>query len=525
MRFGQVVLTSDAAFSQVELLAVSDQAIQMDLGVLSTGYSTSWLGQPVPAFTTRDYALLPVLNQEAAADPGTDANITVTTTKLSTSISCWPAVLSGEMTLMNGRGCNYSDFVPRVSQDTPYEIAYIAYHCSPESDYCLSTPSCGIAAENQFLTIWMHWSNPPTNKSITLRTYNMTASFCETSYSKQDVSVTLSAGNHTPYDDSVEVLGPEQPLTSAEFNTTAFEYLIGNGDPILRGEVDGSGISGNLRDTTFMFRIEQYPLLADTGLLWPMTPMTGFAMAGQDQNIAIYSDPSKLNSIFEKAHRLFFSIVVSRLTSKESPGDVSNPGYTTYSQYGVIVSRPFAIVVEALLLLVAILSGFLIWSCWSSPSKLQRDPASLSSLIDLIRYSEDVKLLFINRDAQSETLMAQDLEGLYFSLCHVLHGEEIVTVLRVERINQEMTEFWTNDNGYLSLNPDHFTPVKPRSLRLRVGLLFIATLLGVIGLLSYLKWAERSYGGSSMAKTEAKIHAVLPSLTHIFLHRALFADE
>lgn len=398
-------------------------------------------------------------------------------------------MLGDENQLDNGKGCIYSDYSPRGQPDNPYEIVYIGYFSSPESDYALASPSYPESAKNQFLALWSYRTNI---SSTRLSDSNMSASFCETSYVKQNVSATLSAIKKEPYDEQIVPLGPEQALTESEFNITAFEYLLGNGSPIIFSEV-ASGT--NLRDTTFMNRVEQYPRLRDTGIHWPMTPLTGYALAGQNQDLAVYSDQSKLHDIFEGAHRLLFSIAVNKLTSDRASDDVLNRGSVAYTQYGVIINRTFAIAVESLLLLVAVLTSILAWACWKSPSKLQREPGTIAGIVDMVRYSHGVKLLFIDRDVQNEEIMERELAEVQFMLCHVRRDGSIDTVLRVQRDDKEMLPIHGNLDDLLLENPEDFAPARPSAMKVRIGVTIFSILAGAIGLLIYLKWLEMSNRG------------------------------
>lgn len=490
MHLGPVSRTSAVAYQQTQLPAVSKQAADMDIELLNTAYSTSWLGQPLPSFTTRSYALLPVSISEGVAPPASDTNITITTTKLSTSLSCWPAAISNEegpfnnnqQEFDNGKGCLYREYYAQGTREDPFDIVYIGYYITASVDYFLE-PFCPKTAENQFLLIWS--KRIDTNSTSSQATADINASFCETSYSKQVVSVTVSAKDYQPYDESIEPIGPEQVLEGTEFNTTAFEYLLGTGEPM----------QSELKETTFMGLTEQYSRLANIGIHWPLTPLTGYALAGQDLNLDVYSDMSKLQAIFEDAHKLFFSLAVSRLASVSSPANSSGAGYVTFTQYGVIIDRPFAIAVEALLLLVAILAGILTWCCWSSPSKLQHDPDTINSIIDLIRYSSDVKSLFLGRDTQNHTLMARDLEKLHFMLCDVWRDGKITTVLRVRKLELRTTPTRRSDDIHIAFPSLDFVPVKPTAMKKKVGLLLVSLLLAVLGLLVYLKRCEISSKG------------------------------
>lgn len=58
---GPVSFTSEIPFSaEAGLVPPEKQAGVMDLEVLTNGYGVVWLQQPMPPFTTQDYALFPV---------------------------------------------------------------------------------------------------------------------------------------------------------------------------------------------------------------------------------------------------------------------------------------------------------------------------------------------------------------------------------------------------------------------------------------------------------------------------------
>lgn len=459
----------------------------MDAQLLNNGYAVGWFKQALPPFVAPAYAVLPYhVEQDSAASQAT-VKYTAITTKLSTKLRCWPAQVSRRSPdnntrydFLNGQGCNTTMDLNQYNQ---YNMYYVGYLSSPYSSWFLACPSCPPTPDvsHQFLAIW---SNVTVNKGFASE-FDVTALFCQSSYYKQQVSISVDSRNFKPLDDTIQPISKEEPLTESEFNSTAFEYLIATGMP--------AGAESQTRDTAFLGTIRQAPRVRRLGLQSPIDPMVGFALAGQNHTIGYYKDPSLLAQSFERAHQYLFSVAVSRLLIKHA--DFSNHTATsTYEVSGIIVSRVFSIVVESVLLFISLLCLILLWICYKCPSNLHSNPNSITRLAEICRQSPDILDTFGRLDfADGKSLFSTFKNDQFRLSSNQRNGE---TTLFIERVGQAELQ---------SVKPaqerpsSYFRPIRPFPLTRKMGFIFMVILVCAIATIAYLKAKEASLGGLHVA--------------------------
>ncbi|KAJ0323355.1 hypothetical protein Brms1b_001753 [Colletotrichum noveboracense] len=221
-------------------------------------------------------------------------------------------------------------------------MLYLGYYSSPWSDYWLGMTCSKESAGGQFLATWGHSLNYPDYK------INLTSLFCETNYYKQAVNATVSSVDYVPLEDSVVPLGPRERIEEKEFNITAFERLISSGlsvsdvTPALQEKV--------VRDYPFEHLLEQHQQVADLGVMWPMTPMTGFAI-GSHKNVTsleFFRDEAVLGEAFNSTHKMLFNLALRRVLDNVTVAGLSE-GNVDFILHGIIVSRLFSAIVESFL--------------------------------------------------------------------------------------------------------------------------------------------------------------------------------
>jgi hypothetical protein len=490
---GPVAIEQSLAFlSPVSLMPVSRQAAVLDQSVLNSAFAVTWLNQSYPPFVTAEYALLPFRSSSSNPQLGLRTNWTGVTTQLTTDLQCWPARISangpkakGTLDFDNGRGCNASEISPYNSRTGrfPYRMMYIGYQNSAWANYFLASPTCSRNSSNQFLAVWARF--------IDVEDSNVTATFCETSYFKQRVSVTVSADTFRPDDSSIKPLGPREPLPQTEFNSSAFEYLIGSGVSAVEMQ----------RDWPSSHLLEQYPRVINEGLTWPLSPMIGFAVGGQNNRVSEYGNTTLLGAAFRAAHKSLFSMAVRQVLSDADveavPG--KSDGTVQFVMYGVIISRLFSAMVEALLLLVALSTILLLWLCNKHESRLDRDPASLGTLIDVVQNSSEVLARFTgvgNLSAQELQNKFHDQRFRLVCACESVLGRTSIKIITPKLAGGSISTAEFCHKRSLSLeSTGHYIPVRPTVMRREVGVGFIAALSALLIGLSYLKWQEQRLGG------------------------------
>ncbi|KAI8167298.1 hypothetical protein K4K49_009351 [Colletotrichum sp. SAR 10_70] len=365
-------------------------------------------------------------------------------------------------------------------------MLYLGYYSSPWSDYWLGMTCSKESAGGQFLATWGHSLNYPDYK------INLTSLFCETNYYKQAVNATVSSVDYVPLDDSVVPLGPRERIEEKEFNITAFERLISSGlsvsdvTPALQEKV--------VRDYPFEHLLEQHQQVADLGVMWPMTPMTGFAI-GSHKNVTsleFFRDEAVLGEAFNSTHKMLFNLALRRVLDNVTVAGLSE-GNVDFILHGIIVSRLFSAIVESFLGLVGFFTILLWWHGHRATSRLTMDPASLGSLISLCKNSPMLLDRFAGKGALSEEALKQVFTDQRFKLFCGCQSQSREMVIKVVDVRDE-----SNEEQRISLSqPEplfpvgHYSPVKPWALRREVGVAVIVVMMGGVAALIYLKLLEQ----------------------------------
>ncbi|UKZ93441.1 uncharacterized protein TrAFT101_008355 [Trichoderma asperellum] len=462
------------------MVPLSNQSALLTNEILNTGYATGWLGQNFPPFTTADYAILPFYIDN---DPGASQqqlNWTAVTTKLWTELDCWPAAYqrqypaTTEWNFQNGQGCNAT---VSLNLDSNLAMYYVGYHTSPYEDFHLANSVYCPATENsthQFLAIWAS-TTLSSNFSVTPEV-NVTALFCQPSYYKQQVVVSITTDDYKSQNTSIQPISPREPLTEKEFNSTSFEFLIATGMPM--EEAPGLIIT---RDYPFERVVEIEPRLNRTDLNLPVSNMVGYALAGRNEPATPYRDPNALHEAFNRAHKYLFAIAVNKLLINET--DVGNStAVSSFQQSGIIVSRLFSAIVEGLLLFVAIFIVSLLWACHKSTSYLNANPSSISRLAAIFRNGSDANKLFRPVDHADEKSLQELFQGDKFRLARSDNNDP--KSLYIEKMDDSEQ---SHSDKRFDKPTGYYEPIRPAVLRREVGLLFAVMQIGALVGISYLK--------------------------------------
>ncbi|CEF88241.1 hypothetical protein SNK05_012198 [Fusarium graminearum] len=468
-----------------QLLPVKEHVTVLDPSFLNTGYAIAWLGQQFPPFTTADYALLPFYPDTSSeltnniSSTIALSNITAETTKLWTELDCWPAGIARygprameEFNFFNGQGCNTTAGFGKMDERRMY---YLGFFTSPYSNYQIANPFCPRTPDSihQFLAVWakpipVDWDPSPS--------FNISAVFCQPHYFKQKVLATVKADTFEPDTASIKELGPKETLTEKEFNTTAFEFLLGNGmaqTPITK-------------DFPFNAVVEQHPRLNQSGFQFPVSNMVGFALAGRDLHADEYVHHDNLHKAYNHAHKYLFSVAVTTLLMNTTDFS-NNTVFVDHFMTGVIVSRTFAIAVECFLLVVAIFTALILWFVRSAPSNLPLNPSSIRRYIDLFGNSPEVLGAFKPVDYTDEEGLLEEFKMDGFQMISKDDGKSAEVLLH--------TRIKASESYDKSIQRGYYDPVKPLALKRWIGLIFITALIGSMAYLSYLKQQETLLNG------------------------------
>ncbi|KAG5774536.1 hypothetical protein H9Q72_000025 [Fusarium xylarioides] len=464
-------------YTRSRLLPLSQQTPLFNPQILNTAYAIGWLNQSLPRFTTSQYALLPFYVNDTITPSQINSNWTAVTTRLSTELDCWPAEVGQDegapnstFYFLNGQGCKGSMNFGATSK---VSMQYIGFYGSPYSDYALNSPKCPPTknSTHQFLAAWV--KTTPVEGGLQ-PSYNFTAFYCQPQYYKQRVLATVLSSTFEP---RFEALSPREILPTSEFNSTAFEFLLAN------------GVEENIvvRDFPFNRVVEQTPRLNITNLTHPVSNMIGFAMAGHSIPLDDYSSFNTFTKALNDAHQYVFSAAISSLLMNETEG-FNRTAMVEFHLTGVVVSRTFAIAVEATLLIVASLTSLTLWYCRKIPSNLPTNPSSIRRHIDIFRNNPHLLKMFQSMDSSNDKDLAEEFQYDRFRLLYDHQAKSA-------KIAVEDMPFTTNESKEDTASKGYYEPVKPLVLRKGIGLLFVAVLIGAIVVLSYFKQQERILNG------------------------------
>lgn len=487
-----VTITEDVSLASTSTwVPASDQAMLLDQSVLNEAYAITWLNQPYPDFATSEDTFMPFMPLDRSPQKA-QANWTGTTTRYWTDLTCWPAEkeIQGPparrtYSFNNGKGCNITDITahPTINPLFPYRMLYFGYQSSPFGDFALANPFCSENSTNQFLSTWARSANTTENPDA----IDLEAIFCETSYHKEDVSVTIHPqdGRYQPYE--FTPLGPSQPVPITEFNMSAFEHLLSAGVSSVELEVN--------REYPFGRVLEQWPRTMDLGLTWPMSPMTGFAVGHQKpEDLDIFQDQKILEESFRAVHKLMFSVAFHRILDN-STAEARTEGALAMQKAVVIVNRSFSAIVEGLLGLVAFLALVLAWSSHVCPSKLTQDVSSLVNLMEICRNSPALLDKLADKGCLTDEELTRLLSTQKLRLlcgCQSKSDEPVIEMMHDEMGSSREVFSACYD---LSSSRGHYSPVRPWALRRDVGSTAIVIMTAALVVTIYLKVQEGSFNG------------------------------
>ncbi|KAK3373787.1 hypothetical protein B0T24DRAFT_528532 [Lasiosphaeria ovina] len=490
-----VILVQDTAMTaSYALPTLQEQSVKTDSSILNAAYGVTWLGQRLPAFTTPDYALVPFSPADSTTNGSPNETWTSTTTMFTTDLSCWPAAVTtvyrphtlhrrvGSYGFDNGFGCatNVSMFQGNPFSNYSSLVLYIGYYEEVHQDYYLQGPTCmNSSAQHQFLAIWATADSTPNGYNG----QNITAMFCEPSYWKQNVSVAVSAASGEPLAEPAVVLGSRTRLDETEFNATALEYLMGTGVPPVT----------TTRDYAASNTIEPWPTIARArNVSWPVTNMVTYALGLLDVPASDLQNASLFQTALSRAHRTVFSIAVSTLLSETGPAE-TKPGSVQRTLSGVVVSRPIAAVLEALLALVAFLAAAVLYCCVKSESKLSKDPAAIAFTLAVLKGCPPLLGRLATRDRADKATLKRSLAGQRFAL----DGRCPAQLREMEPLLHNAPDSCdeSHRNGTEARNGIEYRPVRPRELHPFSGIILILLLLSGAVVLIYLKKREQELRG------------------------------
>ncbi|PHH89745.1 hypothetical protein CDD83_5356 [Cordyceps sp. RAO-2017] len=490
----------------------------LDTDILAYAYTVSWFGRPYPAFTTPDYALLPFYIEPDVDSRRKPANLTARTTKLWAELTCWPAdvtpafprrifnYLAGlnetyyEFNISNGQGC-VTQFPAVVGAETPYGIRYAGYTAFIRNPgytpYQISVTSgvpslsesrCGNETIHQSALAWVKLVHKNEtsfrlgeSSAIDLQ---ITGRFCRSHYYKQEVLVTVGAGDSRPHESSLQPISERLPLGDDDFNATAFEILVNDND--VRRSVRGyNGGFEPFGQTT------RRPFPAMEWSYGGGFDMINSVFAGKNLSIAELSDPKRLEMEFDKSLKYLFTLSVYHTLVNYTNFADSNAS-ATFPLRGIIVSGPFSALIGGILIFNALISLALLYLCRTSSCYLRFNPNSIlrTSYICNNRHTIQLFLEFDNADEKELRLALGD--GVF----RLARRRRLKNELYLERISSPETKEPICSSSKGQHEPDSENrDIRPFEMTRRAGVILFLVLAGATATITWLKIEEFKQGG------------------------------
>lgn len=470
------------------LVAIEEQDELLDSSILNAAYISMWFSGQLPEYTTSDYALLPYSPSESDS-LGTSEIWRVNTTKLATDLDCWPATYEWNATgsggifrFDNGEGCIYETSFGL--EQSEWCAQYMGYYPNDLLDWNpMDSDTCGPEFSHQFLAFVGQRSGDPNNGTFG----NITALFCESSYTQQEVSVVIDATTRQPLQDSLVELGPATNLSDSFFNSTAFEFLVYGGFPML-------GIDRDYPDDLIL---QPEAAVQSVNITFPISNLVGFFFGLYNGSQTDLLNATAIHETYAAAHRLIFSFAISQLTSGDVASD-NRDGHVQYTLYGIVVSRPFSIAVEAMLGVVAVLGAALLVSLVRSKSNLEGDPDSTASLFTKAQNEQEMLTHFAEKDSLDDSSLEKDIAGDCYHLqrANATSGSSLRLLSCGSVATSSGQKSNTQPVNSSKVSTNTVTSVRPKALHPVMGIAFISVLAAAIGILAFLKHQEVSLYGA-----------------------------
>lgn len=477
------------------LLPPSEQASKLDASFLSAAYAYTWLGQKLPAFTSPQYAVIPSYAANTTMKPLGQEIWKMPTTLFQADLDCSPADVTPYVDLdfnvthyniSNGQGCEVPGvaFVGGVNASQEFTIYSIVYTHSGSVNYWLQE-FCPNISTHTMIALWTNGSSVSGTAP-----QSMTAVFCEASYYKQEVNASISSSDFSIQD--VNITGPRTILSDSEFNITEFEITVGSG-------VSPSAKNSNLPDRV---ALDQQSRLASTALVLPTTIEVGFAIGNQNMSVQSYSNATNLETAFQAAHRLLFSLAVNQVLSTSMSPTNSSTGTRTGTLGAVTINRSISVIVEIFLGIACALTLALWYLSHNRLNYLTSDPAAITDVMSSVSGSCTILDRFIGYEA----LTADDLherlhEGHYRIFKDSLPNGDHTRLEYIAATPAPIPKVHTPPHAGAGPDSRHHPTVRPKTLSLGAGLAFVSLLcLSVVGLV-LLRTAILQQGGASLFTT------------------------
>ncbi|OCK82132.1 hypothetical protein K432DRAFT_473357 [Lepidopterella palustris CBS 459.81] len=380
-----------------DYLTVGQQMQRSNTGYAQSVFNIAWLNETLPSFMTLDYALAPFGPQDRNYTLEPSGIWTGTTRLYSVDVICKRPIES-DMSYVLG-ACNYSKPQGNFSED--WTSTYVGYSDDDGfANYYLSQ-ECPESKSHNFL---IQWRGQGWNASSTTG-INATALYCEPTYYQQDVKASVILPHKSVQ--SVIPIGSKLPMPPDMFNASYFESALNSGrySSSGRGDFPSAGFPDQRAHLQYMSLDLTY-----------LGSASEFAIAVSQRPAQDYLDPQVLSASYQAAYRLLLARQMVDVLSSEMDPNMLSQGAHSYVSQAVVIVPAFAYVVEALLIVVVLLTAIFLYTTIMKPRKLTSNPANLSSFMSLVADQPQILDYFKDFDRASEKEMIDALDERKYSL-------------------------------------------------------------------------------------------------------------
>lgn len=327
------------------LLPPSLQSSALTGNLPNAAYGVTWLGQKLPPFTTREFALAP-FSWRGLRTAGVNGSLVANTTLYRADLDCSapasvspiPGAVSGTFEVDDGHGCKETIKLDPTN-------GFLTLVC------------------NKYFITWQNQQAYTTNEILQL---NAMARFCKTAYYTQPVQANVSISDGGVLE--TLPLGPQTALPTDSFNATLFEYIIKYGIP-----PNPPGFQKNF--TSLQQKVprpfdvsQETPLdhhFRQLQLGYPVLDSILADIAMSRQNLTFdgfVTDTVAIDAASRAGQQLLFALAITMVTVNKDVSDATHPAIYTSSLQSIQLVRGITYSVQAVLgfiaLLIILLAGF-----------------------------------------------------------------------------------------------------------------------------------------------------------------------
>ncbi|KAF1986545.1 hypothetical protein K402DRAFT_404272 [Aulographum hederae CBS 113979] len=461
-----------------------------------------WFNESLPAFMTKQSMLAPFGPVSDPQTVETRETWSGQTRMYSLDVSCEDAKLNetGTESLTSTWGCKFQRLHPRTLPNNDsskvFDTLYVGYfNDDGMADFYLDNGGCPENETSSFLVQWSKVRVPMSEyaeQEDQFANASLSTVYCRPSYFYQDVNATISLPSRGVVD--VQPVGPKVSLPADIFNGSNFEESINVGHQ--RFAVRGDYPTFNWPNDRA--HLQDLPLNLEY-----FRPLTSFAVGGYQGPLDDFLDGENIRKSYEAAYRLLFARqMVDVLGSELDPSSLSE-GVRTFTTQAVVLVPVFTYVVEAFLVVVAVLTCSLLYISCASPNKLSSDPATTTALMKMVADQDDLLEAFRDTDQMSEKELEKKFKDDRFHLDekgNIVGGSEsglprslsLPTGHHLQHRSSSTEQLLPRRTRSASAQ---VKGVQPAEFGLSVGMVFLAFQIAFVVALAVLLWKAKTMNG------------------------------